>query len=241
MNSHFRTAIIVLGMVVAASVIGAGLSANAAVATTNTALNLEAMASETVSSLEEQKAGNLADLAARYRAEQTQYLWISPPQADFAVRQDCGLMVFDPKAFPEDFTKLLIGEIKHDCPVYTLIIAEDPATREIVFANSDGKEIAAMPPEADYNPYWLLEWYYPEIFLGLYSAREIRAFQAAFDPSRIQITVSLLPAEYVQKYAEALAEEAVKLAALSPPGGGIIMMGYQGPPVEDIKEDEVYS
>jgi hypothetical protein len=50
-----------------------------------------------------------------------------------------------------------------------LIIVEDPTTREIVIANSDGREIAAITPEEDYNPYWHLEMMHPDLYSGLYS------------------------------------------------------------------------
>jgi hypothetical protein len=122
------------------------------------------------------------------------------------------MMVFDPAAFPETFTSGLIGETIHESPVYTIILIEDPATREIVIANVDGKEIAAVKPSADYNPWWYLEQQNPGIYSGVYSENEIRGMQDEYDPSHIQITLTLLPADFVKTYSKAVAEEQVKLA-----------------------------
>jgi hypothetical protein len=106
--------------------------------------------------LHEQKQGwlperffSIVDLAKRLRSEQAMYRMLMPPSADFTLRQACGMVVFDPKAFPETFTTGLIGETIHESPVYTIILVEDPAPRETVIANVDGKEIASVKPKAN--------------------------------------------------------------------------------------------
>lgn len=193
----------------------------------------DTLASGTVSSLEE--------LAGRLRSEQEIYRILMPPDADFTLRQPCGMVFFDPKSFPDTFTAGLIGEQIYDCPVYTLILAEDPITREIVLANADGKEIAAVKPETGYNPYWYFQEQYPDLYPGLYSDAEIKALKNACDPYHIQITLTLLPTDYVTTYSKAVAEEQATAAATATKtskfsaGGGISpMMMYQGPAVSDL-------
>lgn len=195
----------------------------------------DALAARISDSLASRSVLSVGALIAAFRTEQAHWLRLSPPLADFKLNQDGGLMVFDSKTFPAEFTRKLIMEMKHDCPVYTLTMAEDPVTRGIVFANADGQELGCVKSEEGYNPYWFLEWHYPELYTGLYSAREIEELQRSFDPSRIQITVTLLPADYLKQYAGAVAVERAKQAASVPAGGGGIMMRYQGPPVEDLK------
>jgi hypothetical protein len=56
----------------------------------------------------QQKTGTLSDLAEMYRQEQIQWLIFAPPSSAFVLRQDYGIVVFDPKAFPDDFNKKLI-------------------------------------------------------------------------------------------------------------------------------------
>ena len=178
----------------------------AASATTEAVTRAEAvLTSSTISSITE--------LADRLRSEQNMYRVIMPPDADFTFRQPCGMVVFDPKSFPDTFTSRLIGETIYDSPVYSLILAEDPTTREIVIANSDRKEIASVKPESDYNPYWYLEMQYPDLYSGLYSENEIQRLKDACDPYHIQITLTLLPVDYVNTYAKAVADERATLAA----------------------------
>jgi hypothetical protein len=162
------------------------------------------------SSMAQEKTGTLSDLAGMLRQEQIRWLIIAPPSSDFVLWSDCGVVVFDPKAFPEDFNKKLVGEIKNDCPVYFLAINEDPGTRETVFSNADGEEISRLKPEDGYNPFWLLDSKYPDLYSGIYGSDEIKELEGEFDPSRIQITVTLLPADYLDKYALADAGEKLK-------------------------------
>ena len=177
--------------------------------------DIEVMASGIADSMAQQKMGTLSDLAEMYRQEQIQWLIFAPPSSDFVLRQDYGIVVFDPKAFPDDFNKKLIGEMKNDCPVYFLTISEDPVTRETVFSNADGGEIARLKPEEGYNPNWLRDSKYPDLYSGIYGNDEIKEIEGEFDPSRIQITVTLLPVDYLDQYALAAAEEKVKQASFA--------------------------
>ena len=170
-------------------------------------------ASRTEAGLASSEVSSITDLADRLRSAQNMYRMIMPPDADFTLKQPCGMVVFDPKTFPDTFTSGLIGEKIYDSPVYSIILAEDPTTREIVIANSDGKEIAAVKPDSEYNPYWYLEMQHPDVYSGLYSENEIQSLKDACDPSHIQITLTLLPVDYVNTYAAAVAEERATLAA----------------------------
>ena len=180
----------------------------------------DGLASSTVTSI--------YDLAARLRSEQSRWLAIMPPGAGFTLRQACGMVVFDPKAFPDSFTSGLIGEKIYDSPVYSIILVEDPDTRETVIANADDKVIAVIKPEEGYNPYWYLEMQYPDLYSGLYSDAVIKELIDACDPSHIQITLNLLPADFVKTYAKAVVEAKAALAlnaSKSKTGGG--MLRYQ--------------
>jgi len=188
-----------------------------------------ALESSTVSAVE--------DLVGHLRDGQDMFLMIMPPGGGFTLKQTGGMVVFDPKVFPDTFTSGLIGEQIYDCPVYAITLAEDPATHETMMFNADGKEIASVKPEAGYNPWWYLDMKYPDLYSGLYSEDEIKRLQDEYDPSHIQITLTLLPADYVKTYAAAVAAEKAKLAAeqaafeLNNPksklSGGMLRM-YQG-------------
>lgn len=182
------------------------------------------------------EVASIADLAGRLRAQQRMFLFVMPPGGGLTLKQACGMAVFDPKAFPAAFNSGLIGEKSYDSPVYTIILAEDPVTHETVIANADGREIASVPPEAGYNPWWCLDLKYPDLYSGGYSEASIRRLQDEYNPARIQITLTLLPADYVKTYAKAVADEQAALAAeqaalaLKSPksklSGGMMMM-YQ--------------
>jgi hypothetical protein len=70
--------------------------------------------------------------------------------------------------------------------VWPVTLFEDPVTRETVFMNADGEEFGRLPPPDGYDPGWIASVLYPE---GAPSA----AAAAACDPSRIVMTVLLLP------------------------------------------------
>lgn len=146
---------------------------------TNSAADIEAMAIEIANTMSQQTTGSLIDLAGMYRQEQTQWLLLAPPDSDFVLRPDYGIEVFDPKAFPDDFNKKLVGEMKNECPVYFLIISEDPVTHETVFSSANGGEVARLKPEDGYNPFWLLDSKNPDLYSGKYGSDEIKDLQAA--------------------------------------------------------------
>jgi len=186
--------------------------------------------------LEASMVSTVEDLVGKLRFEQDMFIFIMPPGGEGTLKQTGGMVAFDPKAFPDTFTSGLIGEMIYDSPVYTITLIEDPTTHETVISNADGKEIAIVKPEAGYNPWWCLEMKYPDLYSGLYSENEIKRLQDEYDPTRIQITLTLIPKDFINTYSKALAEEQVRLAeeqvalALKTPkskfGGGMMM--YQG-------------
>ena len=174
---------------------------------------------------------DIDDLTALLRSQQALYLPISLPTLNFLLRQSCGTVPFDPKNFPDDFMKGLIEETDKGCPVYRLVIAEDPITRETVFANAKGYEIHAIPAAKDYDPWWFLELLYPDLSTGDYSDDQVKMLQQWYDPAHIQVTVTLLPVEYIDAY---VTEVANAISTL-PSGGGTPMMRYSGPPVTNLQ------
>jgi hypothetical protein len=140
--------------------------------------------------------------------------------------------VFDPKAFPEAFSKSLIGMMEYDCPVYTVTGIEDPSTRNVIFINEDGAKIANVAESEGYDPWWLLNLYHPDLYTGRYSQQEIKQLKADFDPARVHITWKLLPVEYAEKYGQAVADiqaqNSAKLLGEGAEGGITPMMMYQG-------------
>lgn len=173
------------------------------------------------------------DIVAVFRPEQDKFNRLSPPAPGFRLRQPCGILLFGPKALPAGMAAGLIEGEDHGFPVYLLVVAEDPATREIVFANADGKEVYAAKPEPGYDPWAYLRERYPDMDDGAYPAKTVEYLMQCYDPARVQAAFTLLPVEYAEKYATALAEE----AAASPdrPGGGMAMMRYSGPPVTNLQ------
>ena len=186
---------------------------------------------------------SLGDLAGHYRNDQYHYRTLMPPCGTFYLKQSGGMLVFDPKSFPDTFNTGLIGDLINGCPVYSILISEDPITREVVIANAEGKEIASVKPESGYDPWWFLNRQYPDLYSGIYSADMIAMFRAACDPAHIQITLTLLPEGFVKDYAKGVAlEKAMQAEALAaeelknpkPKKGSLLMTRYQSSGMTNI-------
>ncbi len=171
------------------------------------------------------------DLAALFREQQALFLRITPPTPDFTLRQPCGTIPFDPKGFPEEFLKGLIEETDKGCPVYTVVVAEDPVTRETVFANAKGYEIHAVAAAKDYDPWWFLASIYPDLGTDKYGREQIEMLRDCYDPAHVQIEVKLLPVEYIETYATEMAS-VTTAPSLS---GGTTLLRYDGPPVTNLQ------
>ncbi len=163
--------------------------------------------------------------------QQDVFLPIVPPDPDFTLRQTASqALPFDPKSFPAEFVESLTLEYENSVPVYPVTILEDPISRETVFLNVDGKKIYSLPPVTGYDPFVYLKWLMPGLYSGAYSPDEVYLWQKLYDPARVQVSVKLLPLEYVEPYlyaqakiAEAAAEEAEKSGG----GGEMLLMGSE--------------
>jgi hypothetical protein len=169
-------------------------------------------------------------LADRVNSDQDFYLRITP-SADFVLQQSVGLVAFDAKAFPEEFVAGLVPALDHGCPTYTILVAEDPATRTLIIYNAEGKAIYAIYPAQGYNPYRLLNQLYPDLASNRYTSQRIARLRAEYDPARVQIILQLIPGDWIEAYAEARYETlaARALAALGVDEGGAGMMSMRLP------------
>lgn len=225
MQTHERRQLIKAG-IFACLTLSAGLPTLADIS--NTAISDEKSVHSIAISVQ-----NVAELEAYFRQEQVSWNKVAPPDATFIFQQGDELVEFDAKQFPPEFNDGLISTTEYGCPIYPVIIAEDPVTREAVFANTDGKEIYALPPAKDYNPYLWAEQCNPDLYSGLFSLSEISEIQQAYDPRRILIKARLLPKAYADKYAKAVAE-AQQTTSVKPGGGMVLMRGYSGPAVTNL-------
>jgi hypothetical protein len=73
---------------------------------------------------------------------------------------------FDPTEFPDSFVSGLIPAYGYGVVVYPVKVFEDPATRERVFLNAEGREIAVVPPPPGYDPNWVALNLYPDLYSG---------------------------------------------------------------------------
>ncbi len=208
--------------------------------------SLTALAFATVTTLSEKAKAELAeryaknltaravysvdDLATLFKERQAVHLHNTPPTPNFVFRLTCGVVPFDIKGFPDEFLKGLVEETEKGCPVYTVVVAEAPNTRETVFANAEGYEIHSIPAAKDYDPWWFLNSIYPDLDSGRYGSDMIEMIRGWCDPAHIQIELRLLPVEYIDAYAAEMAE-----AYVPPSGGGTVLMRYSGSPVTNLQ------
>jgi len=193
-------------------------------------------------SLNRNSVDGTTPLVDKFFAEQRMWLYLTPPDGNFVLEQSGGLVVFDPAKFPKSFSDGLVGSLEKECPVYPLTLIEDPARSVVSFRNADGKEIYAVKTTADHDPYWLLHEQYTDLYSGRFSQVMIDELVKAYSPSRVHLTIKLLPLAFVDQYAAAVAAEqlaapkaaASKSAALSF-GGFSPMMMYQGPAVTNLQ------
>ncbi len=226
-----RPATTVLIRASTAAIVLASLTALAVTAVTALSEKAKAeLAERYAKNLTARAVSSVADLATYFKEQQALYLRITPPTPDFVFRQSCGVIPFDLKGFPDEFLKGLVEETENGCPVYTVVVAEAPNTRENVFANADGYEIHAIAATEDYDPWWFLNSIYPDLYSGRYGHDQIEMMKGWYDPAHIQIEVKLLPVEYIDAYAAEMAE-----AYVPPSGGGTILMRYDGPPVTNLQ------
>lgn len=179
---------------------------------------------------------SLEALADDFSVQQRDFAPILPPAFDLSFVQDRGLVPFDPKGFPAGFVEGLVAGDMGGIRIYTVTVYEDGTTHEAVVLNAEGKKIAAVFPPPDYRTDWLALEFFP----GLYSMAtdEARNVLAMFNPCRVVSSYTLIEQSELAKYVAQLAAEKEQKtldASKTKDGGGIVLMRYDGPPVEHLK------
>ncbi|MBU0678145.1 MAG: thrombospondin type 3 repeat-containing protein [Verrucomicrobia bacterium] len=195
------------------------------------------------------KTTGITDLETRFRDEQDALIPVIPPSEDFILRQPLSgcIVPFDVSDFPKEFIGGLIGEYENSVTVYPVTIAEDPETRATLFLNSTDTVIYSLPAEKSYNPYAFLFDLYPLINTGIYAQWWVSLQYALWDPSRIQITMTLIEDDNVEPYlyVEHAVAQSAALSAASLGGGSMMMsmhssnelwLGINGP-VQGVTTD----
>ncbi|HMO52520.1 MAG TPA: hypothetical protein PKE26_09045 [Kiritimatiellia bacterium] len=174
------------------------------------------------------KVGDIYDLEQYFVLHQYDYLPITPPPADFILQQSGmpDVLPFDGKAFPKEFIAGLVGTYEYSALVYPLVVIEEPKTREIVFLNSEGKEIYSLPPAPGYDPYAYLKSRWAALYSGKASLQAVNYWQGIYDPARVQLRTKLIPIENVEPYlfAQAKVMEAAAMMQEEDEGGGMMML-----------------
>lgn len=162
--------------------------------------------SERQSALIEQLRNNVVDspafLVERLYEMQENSFPLFVPGMPNPVCFSAGMFSFDPKTFPDSFLKGLVYEPEHGCPVYHLRLREVRATREIEVLDADGQVFYVFKRQSDYDPLWLARKKHPEIFQAGFESHQRAFMEECMEPSHVEMTISLIPDEYVEIYAE---------------------------------------
>ena len=178
-----------IGVVFVAAALGyVALAADAA----KTEKILAAVDSSQYAAFMENEAFDLEDLAEGAEIQRRMFNRMTPPGVSLLQPMFPSVAPFDAANFDESFLGDLLGEDKNTVAVYPLSLALDPATRETLVYNTDGKLIAAIPAD-----------------------KAIRSWPEDADPARVILKLDFLPAEDVEPYMHEeslLAESAVPSA-----------------------------
>lgn len=190
------------------------------------------------------KVGDIYDLEQYFVLHQYNFLPITPPPADFILQQSGmpDVLPFDAKSFPSEFVSGLVGTYEYSALVYPLVVLEDPNTREIVFLNSEGKEIYTLPPAPGYDPYAYLKSRWSALYSGKASLQAVNYWQGIYDPARVQLRTKLIPTENVEPYlyAQAKVAETAAMMQEEDEGGGGMMMLMEGESDSNIVFTAIY-
>lgn len=164
---------------------------------------------------------NLFELEALFVGHQAKYLPISPPSLDVFV-QDYDLVVpMRAGNLPERFVEGLVGKRSKDgFATFEITVYEDLFTRETVFLNVDGLELARLAPRVGYDPLaWQRDWF------GLGTRQTLDPWTAwIFDPAHIAAGFLLVNDKDYEAYVlveeQRRREEAVAWATLMRTMGG---------------------
>jgi hypothetical protein len=171
---------------------------------------------------------DFVDLEIVLRGERAPYEIMTPPASDFILRQPIDhVLPFSWEGFSKDLPGILGDryEYEYSVPVYKLRAVEDRATRQLIFYGKDDEALFALDQPMEYDPFARLKSQYPGLYSGRYSAAEVKAFEAACDPARVELMVTLIPTEYVEPYLYAQAKVVeYQLSLMEEPGDGGLMM-----------------
>jgi len=177
---------------------------------------------------------SLDDLVDDYLFYQSEFLRIAPPNAPAPLIQSGGVLpLLDQTKFPESFIDGLLGYDNDGIERFPIRVYEDGNSygREIVVENMLGKEIARLKRAYDYSPDWFVREQYPDF--DTYPQADREWLLANYDPARIVIDYELILDE---KNLIRLVWQETILAAVKPdPGGGMMMMDWEGGPVTNLQ------
>ena len=174
----------------------------------------------------ERELDGIGDLDDWFRDQQATFLPLFPP-SDYPFLQTGwpDVLPFDPRDFPLDCRGGLYGDVEFGVPVYEIFLVEDTGTREFVVYNKYWEEVCSVAAPADYDARAFVRDRMPDLYTGSYTSDEVAFWQYVYDPSRIQISVRLVPDLFYDVYLASKAEAAA-LSSLS--SGGIMMMSSSG-------------
>jgi len=125
--------------------------------------------------------------------QQARYFPILPPVGVTITQSYYSVpLAFDPAGMPRALLEGMTGHVQYDCPVYDILLMEDPQTREMVVFNESGEEIYSLPAVADYYPHAYDLWRFPDLYSGTYTAEQVAEILAIYDPARIRCLVRLV-------------------------------------------------
>ena len=175
---------------------------------------------------------DFSDLESLIRDERDWYAVITPPAADFTLRQPLDSIIpFSWKHFPKDLPEILGNryEYEYSVPVYKLRVIEDRETRQLHFLAHGDEKLFSLDKPLDYDPFEWLKWRNPGLYSGRYATREVKAFEAMYDPARVELIVTLIPTEYVEPYLYAQSKvREYQIALKEKEGDGEFMMRSMG-------------
>lgn len=150
---------------------------------------------------------DLQDLAEGAEIQRRMFNRITPSGFSWLQPMFPSVAPFEAKYFDEAFLDSLLGEETNSVAVYPLSLVLDPKTRETLIYNAEGELITSVPPDG-----------------------VSRAWPEDADPSRVTLTLDLIPVEDAEQflYAEdriagTLATSASK-SAKTPKTGGVVAM-----------------
>ena len=167
---------------------------------------------------------SIDDLANFYCVQQESYLLGAPPSFDPWMQRVGMALSFDVKSFRKRFLKQAFVKYVQGVPVYELAIIEDPSTGDLLFYNNQDQLLHSIFANNDYDPNWFVFERYPGLLNGEYTEEEAARLMAWYAPSRVQLSLTLVPsASYLQYQQASIASAPVggmAMAMMAMGGGG---------------------